>query len=65
MLLMQKKNALLAVLYLCLFACIFLTARECPILKYFSKGLKLMAMDYYCFIPREGELVIGSEKQGF
>lgn len=58
MLLMQKNSALLAVLYLCLFACIFHTAHECPILKHFSRGLKLMAMDYYCFIPRERDLLI-------
>lgn len=55
---MQKTSALLTVLYLRLFACIFHTAHESPIWKHFSKGLKLMAMDYYCFIPRESELLI-------
>lgn len=55
---MQKNSSLLAELYLHLFAWIFHTDHESPIWKHFSKGLKLMAMDYNCFIPRESELLI-------
>lgn len=33
--------------------CVLYTAHESPIWKYFSKGLKPMAMDYCCFIPKE------------
>lgn len=55
---MQKNSALLAELYLHLFAWIFYTDHESPIWKHFSKGLKLMAMDCYCFISRESELLI-------
>lgn len=42
----------------CTVICVLYTTHESPIWKYFSKGLKPMAMDYYCFIPKEKRLLI-------